>query len=272
LVLAAVVLVAVVAFSFRPDYLGTLLSNPHLAGLSVMSWLLWFTAVGVILALLMHMKDVFTAPLELRVDAFDAQGNPISEDDLEAIRRVMRFGYSAMTLALVLSILLFMVPLFWTGSEHAFTQSPIGVLKGCRSYPDQIGSTSISEVDDPLSCEIHGPQWLLNIGGTVAPLYELLGQETRLTTEFQALVEDATALLKNLIDQLADGLEADGAGGAGSGRRWRRRSRPVALFASGGERTAGPRRCGDGPGSTGDLDGRGGEAGAAFRSGAAGAR
>jgi hypothetical protein len=213
LVLAAVVLVAVVAFSFRPDYLGTLLSNPHLAGLSVMSWLLWFTAVGVILALLMHMKDVFTAPLELRVDAFDAQGNPISEDDLEAIRRVMRFGYSAMTLALVLSILLFMVPLFWTGSEHAFTQSPIGVLKGCRSSPDQIGSTSISEVDDPLSCEIHGPQWLLNIGGTVAPLYELLGQETRLTTEFQALVEDATALLKNLIDQLADGLEADGAGG-----------------------------------------------------------
>jgi hypothetical protein len=113
----------------------------------------------------------------------------------------------------VLSILLFMVPFIWTGGERAFTQSPIGVLKGCRSYPERIGSTSISEVDDPLSCEIHGPQWLLNIGGTVTPLYQLFGQEERFTTELGRLVEAASTLLVSLIDRLADRLDEDGAGG-----------------------------------------------------------
>lgn len=132
-VLAVAVVVSIIWFSFRPDYLATLLSNPHLAGVSMKSWLLWSTAVVVIMGLLVHMKDVFTAPLELRVNAVDAKGDPIREDNFEAIRRVMRFGYSAMTLALVLSILLFMVPFIWTGSAHTFTQSPIGVLKGCRS-------------------------------------------------------------------------------------------------------------------------------------------
>jgi hypothetical protein len=215
LLLAAAVLAAVVWYAFHPHYIALLLESRPAAGLSFKSWLLWSAAVVLIVGLLMHMQAVFTAPLEREAGTVDAQGRPVRRDDSEAIRRIMRFGYSAMTLALVLSVLLFMVPFIWTEGEGAATRSPIGVLKGCRSYPERIGSTFISEVDDPLSCEIHGPQWLLNIGGVVTPLYQLLGQDRRFSAEPRSLVEEASLMLTSIVGGLADRLD-DFAGGDGA--------------------------------------------------------
>lgn len=141
--------------------------------------LIWLVAVLILLVVLWRMLHVFTVPLHP-----DEQ-----EEELDGSRDVIRFGYGAMILALLFSVVLFMIPFLWQESHRASSVSPIGVLKGCRVYPAAVAGRAISSVDDPLACHPYGPQWVLNIGGSVTPHPDLRAELAALDVALTALAQ-----------------------------------------------------------------------------------
>jgi hypothetical protein len=192
--IALLAVVAVVANGPLTDLFG---SNGG-ANANTRSWrstLVWLLALPLVLFSLWRMQKVFTEPL-----------TPSDRDDADMVptRNVIAFGYRAMNMALLLSIILFMVPFFWSESYQWSSQSPIGVLQACRPHPkDEAAGRRNGAADDPLSCWPHGPQWVLNIGGSVVPVHERAGFVPGALVTLQA----SLPTVKEQLDEAALALE-----------------------------------------------------------------